>query len=95
MARKLVYNRTRRLKDTVLFLVQLHGDACFFCKKQLGEEDVLSITKHHKNEDHFDDRPENWAPACEECHRRYHAKRILHKKSVASAKKECKRKRKS
>jgi len=84
---KRAYARIARLKNTVTDLFEIFHVLCFFCKKPITNP--LKYTTHHKNGDHNDNRPENKAPAHEDCHRSYNAKVILHEKSVARAKKEC------
>lgn len=83
----LAYQRLAKLKDLVMDL--LAGRVCFFCGNPFT--DPLKVTTHHINGDHYDDRPENEAPAHEECHRSYHAKVILHKKDKKRALREVKK----
>lgn len=83
----LAYQRLAKLKQLVMDLVA--DKVCFFCHKPFT--DPLQITTHHINEDHEDNRPENLASAHENCHRSYHAKRILHKKDKKRALREVKK----
>lgn len=84
MARRRVYNHTKRLKNLVRYMLKMlshYGLAeCYFCEESLltDDTDLLHITVHHVNEDHDDDRPENLRLTHERCHRGHHARRILH-----------------
>ena len=77
---KLTYNRTRKLKHLLKYMLKMLDATCYFCHESLIEADLLKITVHHINEDHDDDRKENLSLAHECCHRRHHAKIILHGK---------------
>lgn len=73
---KLTYNRTRKLKHLVKDMLKMFDVKCFFCDHHL--HDVYSITVHHKNGNHDDNRSSNLTLAHESCHRGYHAKQVLH-----------------
>lgn len=77
--------------------VALAGQRCYFCGKPLlapadfaagngnGPPLTDKLTVHHKNEDHSDNRPSNHALCHQTCHKKYHAHRILHGRSVRVA----------
>ena len=79
---KLSYNRTRKLKGLVRYMLKMLSrddrHKCFFCGESLLDADLLKITVHHINMNHNDDRPENLALAHDKCHQGHHAKIILH-----------------
>jgi hypothetical protein len=83
--RKSTCNELRKLRELVRFT--LRGKCCFFCHKELFEDDATykdgdgrgapiacQITVHHVDLNHDNDRRENKRLAHSSCHKRFHMK---------------------
>jgi len=79
--------------------MHLQGKTCFFCGLPLIEASEtyghrnhppikVALTVHHADENHGNNDARNRKDAHQHCHKSFHAKRILHGKSVRVAMRE-------
>lgn len=79
--------------------MHLQGKICFFCGLALIDASEtfghrnhppikVALTVHHADENHENNAPGNRKDCHQHCHKSYHAKRILHGKSVRVAMRE-------
>jgi hypothetical protein len=84
-----------KLREMIDYFAE--GKRCYFCRKLLiarsnayGHGDgnaspIANLTIHHIDENHKNNAPENKAPCHESCHKKFHARRILHGYDVTRA----------
>lgn len=71
-----VYNRTKRLRQFLVWFVERHKPKCFICEQRITEESIGGwcddLILHHEDEDRTHNEAENLLLVHKGCHRYWH-----------------------
>lgn len=76
-----VYSKSKKFKKLLEFFILKYQPVCYFCKQNiepsLVRDNPITLTIHHINGNHEDNRIVNQSIAHRSCHKSYHAQLVL------------------